>query len=53
LLERQLAVLTPVIDALSSSPQGAGFDLVLAGWRREQARAVGRFLRSARDAFEG
>lgn len=51
LIERQLATLTPVIDAVSARPAGHGFDLTLARWRREQALAVQRFLRSlARDA---
>ena len=47
LLARQLAVLEPVIRSVSAQPSGAGFDLVLARWRREQALAVERFLRSS------
>jgi DNA-binding PadR family transcriptional regulator len=46
LVERQLGQLTPVIGAVSGRPSGDGFDLVLARWRREQALAVERFLRS-------
>jgi DNA-binding PadR family transcriptional regulator len=46
LVERQLAELAPVIAAVSARATGDGFDLVLAKWRREQALAVERFLRS-------
>jgi PadR family transcriptional regulator AphA len=46
LIERQLAELTPVIRAVSADPIGDGFDVVLARWRREQTRAVERFLRA-------
>ena len=46
LLERQIEHLAPVIRAVSTRPTGEGFDLVLARWRREQAIAVDRFLRS-------
>ncbi len=46
LVERQIAHLAPVVDAVSARPKGEGFDLVLARWRREQALAVDRFLRS-------
>jgi PadR family transcriptional regulator AphA len=46
LVERQIAHLEPVIRAVSAPPAGEGFDLVLARWRREQALAVDRFLRS-------
>lgn len=46
LLERQIEHLAPVIGAVSTRPTGEGFDLVLARWRREQAIAVDRFLRS-------
>jgi len=38
--------LEPVFDSLGRRPRGDGFDLVLAQWRRESARAVQRFLRS-------
>jgi hypothetical protein len=44
LVARQVAVLEPVIGAVSAPPAGDGFDLVLATWRREQALAVARFL---------
>jgi PadR family transcriptional regulator AphA len=46
LVDRQIAQLEPVVRAVSAKPPGEGFDLVLAGWRREQALAVDRFLRS-------
>jgi PadR family transcriptional regulator AphA len=46
LVERQIAQIEPVIRAVSAPPAGEGFDLVLARWRREQALAVDRFLRS-------
>jgi PadR family transcriptional regulator AphA len=46
LIERQLAQLTPVIQAVSARSSGDEFDLVLAQWRREQALAVQRFLRA-------
>lgn len=46
LLERQIEHLAPLIRAVSTRPTGEGFDLVLARWRREQAIAVDRFLRS-------
>jgi DNA-binding PadR family transcriptional regulator len=46
LLERQIEHLAPVIRAVSTRPTGEGFDLVLNRWRREQAIAVDRFLRS-------
>jgi DNA-binding PadR family transcriptional regulator len=46
LVERQIAHLEPVIRAVSTAPAGEGFDLALARWRREQALAVDRFLRS-------
>jgi DNA-binding PadR family transcriptional regulator len=46
LVERQIDHLAPVIGAVSSRPKGDGFDLVLSRWRREQAIAVDRFLRS-------
>jgi DNA-binding PadR family transcriptional regulator len=46
LVERQIAHLEPVVRAVSNRPSGEGFDLVLARWRREQALAVDRFLRS-------
>ncbi len=45
LVDRQLAALAPVFDAVSSRPQGEGFDRVLGRWRREQALAVERFIR--------
>jgi DNA-binding PadR family transcriptional regulator len=46
LVERQIEHLAPVMRAISTRPTGEGFDLVLARWRREQAIAVDRFLRS-------
>jgi DNA-binding PadR family transcriptional regulator len=46
LVERQIEQLAPVVGAVSPRPKGEGFDLVLARWRREQAVAVDRFLRS-------
>ena len=46
LITRQLEQLGPVIAAVSGRPAGAGFDRVLARWRREQALAVARFLRA-------
>ena len=46
LVERQLAHLEPVFSAVTRAPAGEGFELVLARWRREQALAVRRFLRS-------
>jgi DNA-binding PadR family transcriptional regulator len=46
LVARQQALLAPVFDSLGRRPRGEGFDLVLAQWRRESARAVQRFLSS-------
>jgi len=46
LVQRQIAHLAPVIDAVSTRSRGEGFDVVLSRWRREQALAVDRFLRS-------
>jgi DNA-binding PadR family transcriptional regulator len=46
LIERQLERLEPVFAAVVRRPKGTGFDSVLATWRREQALAVRRFLRS-------
>ena len=46
LIERQLERLAPVFAAVTRRPAGAGFESVLATWRREQALAVQRFLRS-------
>jgi PadR family transcriptional regulator AphA len=46
LVERQITQIQPVIRVVSAPPAGAGFDLVLARWRREQALAVDRFLHS-------
>jgi DNA-binding PadR family transcriptional regulator len=50
LVERQIEHLAPVMRAVSARPTGEGFDLVLGRWRREQALAVDRFLRSLRTA---
>jgi Predicted transcriptional regulators len=46
LIERQIERLAPVFAAVTRRPSGDGFESVLATWRREQARAVQRFLRS-------
>jgi PadR family transcriptional regulator AphA len=46
LVAKQLAELAPVFDALRKPARGAGFDAVLAGWRRESALGVRRFLQS-------
>ncbi len=46
LVERQIEHLDPVVRAVSTRDEGEGFDLVLTRWRREQALAVNRFLRS-------
>jgi PadR family transcriptional regulator AphA len=48
LVARQIAALEPVLRAVSTPPACDGFDEVLAGWRREQALAVERFLRGLR-----
>src|SRR5262249_19724161 len=49
LVQRQLAELAPVLAALHRPVEGDEFCAVLARWRREQARAVERFLRSLLD----
>jgi PadR family transcriptional regulator AphA len=46
LIRSQRADLQPLFAAIERAPRGEGFDLVLAQWRREQARAVRRFLDS-------
>ena len=47
LVTAQLDALQPVLDAVATPlDDDAGFDLVLAQWRREQALAVERFLRA-------
>jgi PadR family transcriptional regulator AphA len=46
LVRAQLDALEPVLGAVATKPTGEGFDLVLAKWRREQAIAVERFVRS-------
>jgi DNA-binding PadR family transcriptional regulator len=54
LVEHQIEHLQPLVRAVSGRPDETGsgdpddtaFDLVLARWRREQAMAVDRFLRS-------
>jgi DNA-binding PadR family transcriptional regulator len=46
LVARQLERLAPVFAAVTSRRSGDGFEPVLASWRREQALAVQRFLRS-------
>ena len=53
LIERQVEQLTPLLRAVTQRPSGEGFDLVLARWRREQALAVERFLRSLAGARSG
>ncbi|HEY5011735.1 MAG TPA: PadR family transcriptional regulator, partial [Acidimicrobiia bacterium] len=46
LVERQLERLAPVFAAVTRRSRADGFENVLATWRREQALAVQRFLRS-------
>ncbi len=46
LVAAQLERLDAVFGAVSAPPAGAGFERVVATWRREQARAVQRFLRA-------
>ena len=46
LVTRQLDRLEPVFTAVTRRAAGDGFEAVLATWRREQALAVKRFLRS-------
>lgn len=46
LVDRQLEHFGPVVRAVSATPTGEGFDVTLARWRKEQALAVDRFLRS-------
>lgn len=46
LVQRQIEHLAPVVSAVSTRPAGDRFDLVVSRWRREQAIAVDRFLRS-------
>ncbi len=46
LVENQIAHLDPLVQAISAPTGGTGFDLVVSRWRREQALAVDRFLRS-------
>src|SRR4029077_11725864 len=53
LIERQVEELEPLLRAVTQRPSGEGFDLVLARWRREQALAVERFLRSSAGAQSG
>jgi DNA-binding PadR family transcriptional regulator len=50
LIDRQLERLEPVLAAVTRRTPGTGFESVLAKWRREQALAVRRFLRSQRGA---
>jgi DNA-binding PadR family transcriptional regulator len=49
LVERQIEHLDPLVRAVSTRDASDGFDLVLTRWRREQALAVDRFLRSILD----
>jgi len=46
LVQRQLDELAPVFAGLRKPARGEGFDFVLAGWRRESALGVRRFLES-------
>lgn len=46
LIERQLERLAPVFAAVTRRSRADGFENVRATWRREQALAVQRFLRS-------
>jgi hypothetical protein len=46
LIERQIEQLEPVFAAVTRRRRAGGFESVLATWRREQALAVRRFLRS-------
>jgi DNA-binding PadR family transcriptional regulator len=46
LVDAQLVALQPVLAAVGKQPADDDFDGVLAQWRREQALAVERFLRS-------
>jgi DNA-binding PadR family transcriptional regulator len=46
LVERQIERLEPVFAAVTRKRSAGGFESVLATWRREQAIAVQRFLRS-------
>ena len=46
LVARQLDHFAPVFAALGQPPRARGFEAALLRWRREQARAVERFLRS-------
>jgi PadR family transcriptional regulator AphA len=46
LVAKQLEELAPVFDGLRKPVRGDGFDAVLAGWRRESALGVRRFLES-------
>jgi PadR family transcriptional regulator AphA len=49
LVQRQLTRFNPVFEGLSQVPAGDDFDAILARWRREQAKAVERFLQSLLD----
>lgn len=53
LIEAQLERLEPVFAAVTRPPPGDGFETVLATWRREQALAVRRFLRSQTRTSDG
>jgi PadR family transcriptional regulator AphA len=44
LIRNQRAELQPIFAAIERAPKGDGFDLTLQQWRREQARAIKRFL---------
>jgi DNA-binding PadR family transcriptional regulator len=44
LLERQRALLEPIVVALMEQPQATGFDATLAAWRRSTATATFAFL---------
>lgn len=53
LVARQIEHLDPLVRAVSARDEGEGFDLVLTRWRREQALAVDRFLRSILTGEQG
>jgi len=50
LVAKQLEELAPVFDGLRKPVRGESFDAVLAGWRRESALGVRRFLETLQRA---
>jgi PadR family transcriptional regulator AphA len=46
LIEQQIAALAPIMRAVATPGDDAGYDFVLAQWRRAQAEAVDGFLKS-------